>query len=131
MNTYVTTIEHLSKELSVTLAEATGFIKTMEACGMAKKVGTLPAPEGLKKKGKRAAVYEVQKNVEIFTMTDVDFNPLKEKKVKAEKTEVETPVIENAESKEVETPELTGSTEELQVPETKEDLEDVEDSEVI
>ena len=87
METYKTSYAHLADELGLSLAEATGFIKSMEKCGMAKKVGHAPLPEGVVKKGKRAAVFEVNKNVEIF-VTDIPFNPLQEKKTpKAEKAE--------------------------------------------
>lgn len=94
--TYQTTVEHLSKELGVSYAHAMGFIKTMEACFMAKPVGFQKTPEDVKKKGKRAAIYEIQKNVEVFVedvnpemQISVDVSEVKEEKEVTEEVEEE------------------------------------------
>ena len=111
METYNTSIKNLAKELGVSMSDATGFINVMKKCYMAKKVGHVDGGEG---RGRRAAVFEVQKNVEIFTLNEVEFNPLKEKKAKKAKAETaeasaETEAAEDTEmteTAEVNTPEV-------------------------
>lgn len=64
----ILTIKQLAERLKVDYAAASGFLNVLIAKGLAKEAGQAPIPEGVKQKGKRPYVYEMQTQVS-FSLT--------------------------------------------------------------